>query len=164
MSAKFHAIGNEVQHTNNTGFVYSCQAVQLVDDADTFGFIVGTTHQIGDAVNNDHLNAAILVVKLVHALDNSLQAFLARHACQAVSFEEVGHFVLFAAAKDITNVFVQLYFRLLGIVEQYDFVVGVGIDSRSQCVDRKIGMTNSSGNQASYIITFSRSFATRDAE
>lgn len=82
-----------------------------------------------------------------------------------MALKKSGIFVLFAAAGDITNVFVQLYFRLLGICEQYDFVVGVGIDSRFQYVSiEKSAWQIVPSNQASYIITFSRSFATRDAE
>jgi len=105
-----------MQYTNNAGFINACQTVEFINDADTFGFIVGTTYQVGNTVDNDHLNTAILVVKFIHALNNGLQAFFAGHARQVIGFEVVRHFILFTSSQNVGNVFVQLRFRLFGII------------------------------------------------
>ena len=66
-----------MQHTKNTRVIDTCQSVKFIYHRHAFRFIVGTLYKVGDAVNDDQLDAAVLVVELIHALHNGVQAFFA---------------------------------------------------------------------------------------
>ena len=77
MSPQLQSVGDEVQHAQNTRVVDTSQPIKFIYHRHAFRFIVGTLNKVGDAVNDDQLDAAVLVVELVHALHNGVQAFLA---------------------------------------------------------------------------------------
>ena len=77
MSPQFQSVGDEVQHAQNTRVVDTRQPIKFIYHRHAFRFIVGTLNKVCDAVNDDQLDAAVLVVELVHALYNGVQAFLA---------------------------------------------------------------------------------------
>ena len=77
MSPQFQSVGDEVQHAQNTRVVDARQPIKFIYHRHAFRFIVGTLNKVCDAVNDDQLDAAVLVVELVHALHNGVQAFLA---------------------------------------------------------------------------------------
>ena len=66
-----------MQHTKNTRVIDARQPIEFIYHRHTFRFIVGTLYKVSDAVNDDQLDAAVLVVELIHALHNGVQAFFA---------------------------------------------------------------------------------------
>ena len=66
-----------MKHAKYAGVVDTRQPIQFIYHRHAFRFIVGTLNKVCDAVNDDQLDAAVLVVELVHALYNGVQAFFA---------------------------------------------------------------------------------------
>ena len=66
-----------MQHTKNTRVVDARQPIEFIYHRHAFSFIVGTLNEVCDAVNDDQLDAAVLVVELIHALYNGVQSFFA---------------------------------------------------------------------------------------
>ena len=66
-----------MQHTKNTRVIDARQPIEFIYHHHAFRFIVGTLYKVGDAVNDDQLDAAVLVVEFIHALHNGVQAFFA---------------------------------------------------------------------------------------
>ena len=66
-----------MQHTKNTRVIDARQPIEFIYHRHAFRFIVGTLYKVGDAINDDQLDAAVLVVELIHALHNGVQAFFA---------------------------------------------------------------------------------------
>ena len=77
MSPQFQSVRDEVQHTKNTRVIDTSQPIEFIYHRHTFRFIVGTLYEVGDAVNDNQLDAAVLVVEFIHALHNSVQTLFA---------------------------------------------------------------------------------------
>ena len=77
MPPQLQTVGDEMQHAQNTRVVDASQPIKFIYHRHAFRFIVGTLNKVGDAVNDDQLDAAVLVVELIHALHNGVQAFFA---------------------------------------------------------------------------------------
>ena len=118
MSPQFQTVRDEVQHTKNTRVVDARQPIKFIYHRHAFRFIVGTLNKVGDAVNDDQLDAAVLVVELIHALHNGVQAFFAWHTRQTERFQFIGFVRLFGTCQQVAYILEQLHFRLFGIIEQ----------------------------------------------
>ena len=57
-----------MQHTKNTGVIDTRQPIKFIYHRHAFRFIVGTLYKVCDAVDDDQLDAAVLVVEFIHAL------------------------------------------------------------------------------------------------
>ena len=115
-----------MKHTKYAGVVDTRQPIQFIYHRHAFRFIVGTLYEIGDAVNNDQLDTAILIIEFIHALYYGVQPFLSGHSRKAECFQFFRLFLLSRTCQQVAYVLEKLYFRLFSIIEQDRLMLAVG--------------------------------------
>ena len=153
-----------MKHAKYAGVVDTRQPIQLIYHRHAFRFIVGTLYEVGDAVNDNQLDAAILVVELIHALYYGVQPFLSGHSRKAERFQFFRLFLLPRTCQQVAYVLEKLYFRLFGIIEQDRLVPVVSGYPYAQRVCFRIGRADTACHDCGYIVALARSLAPGDAE
>ena len=126
MSSQLDAIRHEVKHTDNTGVVDTCQAIEFIDNGDTLCFIIRRANKVGYTVNDYEMDSAVLVMEQVHALPNELQPIFPRKRSKIERMIVIRDTRERCSTKRLTEVLVELGFRLLRIVMQHRQALGVG--------------------------------------
>ena len=164
MPAQLETVRHEVKHADDAGAVNSRQTVQFFHDGSAFRFVVGTAYQVGNAVDNRQLDAAEYVVVVIHTVADGLQAFAARHSRQVIRFQPIGFHGFSAPFQQKSRIFIELVFRLFGIVQQNGFSGGIALHGQSQRIGFKILFRQRAGYDCRGVIAFSGSFAAGNAE
>ena len=131
-----------MKYTKYAGVVDTRQSIQFIYHRHAFRFIVGTLYEVGDAVNDNQLDAAILVVELIHALYYGVQPLLSGHSRKAERFQFFWFFFLPRSYQQVAYVLEKLYFRLFGIIEQNSLVPVVSGYPYAQRVCFRIGQAD----------------------
>ena len=164
MPAQLQAVGDKMQHAQDAGVVDTCQPIEFVYHRHAFRFVVGTLYEVGDAVNDDQLDAVVLVIELVHALHDGVQAFLSGHPRQAEGFQFVRLAGQLCPCQQVAHVLEQLHFRLFGVIKQDRLAPSVGRYVDAERVYLHIHRAYAARHDGGYIVALARSLAARDAE
>ena len=91
MPAKLDPVGHEVKHTNDARVIDAGQPIKLVHDGNAFRLVVGRSDQVGDTVDDHEVDAAVPVMKQIHAFADQFQTVFAGEGGQIERVVEVGH-------------------------------------------------------------------------
>ena len=151
-----------MQDSDNTSVIYPRQPVQFLHHGNTFRFIICPLYQVRNSVNHHHVNPPVLIMELIHALDNRLQTLFAAHSRKAIRFQIFRHRFPSATPQKVRDILVRLHLRLFRIIEQNCLPLAVLTDRHPQRIHCLIlvRLPDSPRNQCRHIITFPGSFAT----
>ena len=164
MAAELQSGRCHVEHADDQGVVDRREAEELFDECDGAFLVVDAVEQVADAVDNHEVDTTVLEEKLVHGLQDELHALIAGDAHEAVDAKPAGRPQQIGPVDDVRQVFVELVFRLLGIVEEDGLAFGIFSHVGTQGVDLYTSVFDGSGQDAAEVVGLAAAFGTGDAQ
>ena len=98
-----------MEYAKDTRVVDARQPIELVHHSDALGFVVGRTDQVGDAVDDNKMDAAVPMMVEVEAVFDELQTVFARECGEENGVVKRRHCIESDPPQGLPHVAVKLY-------------------------------------------------------
>ena len=165
MPAQLDPVGHEVEHADDARIIDAGQPIEFVHNGNAFRLVVGGSDQIGDAIDDHEVDAAVPVMKQIHAFTNQFQTVFAREGGQIERMVKVRHGRERGTPQRLAQVLMELRLGLLRVVMQDGQPLRIGRDLQAQrSFGGQHGFAQGAGQDGGDVVALPRSLATRDAE
>ena len=105
-----------MEHAEDARVVDAGQPIEFVHYSDTLGFVIGRTDQVGDAVDNNKMDAAVPMMVEIETVFDELQTVFARECGEENGVVKRRHCIESDPSQGLPHVAVKLVLGLLCVV------------------------------------------------